>query len=266
MSLTTFIGVLLGFGLFAGAIMLSTDNYWIFLNFPSLVMVTGGVFSSTLISFEIRYVWLAIKNIGFILITPKVGRYLLNFEVGRMIRWGYLMQSKGIPALETETKKAKKQDPFINFAIELLITGYPGDNLRAVLENTVETTFGRNMVQVNVLKFMASAAPAFGMIGTLVGLMVMLDTMGGDPTKLGPGLAVALCTTLYGVLFARLIFLPAANKVQQRQEIMRFRNLLLVEGFAMLADKKSPRYIQDSMNSYLDPSIHFDIDKQLKRK
>ena len=176
------------------------------------------------------------------------------------------MQSKGIPALETETKKAKKQDPFINFAIELLITGYPGDNLRAVLENTVETTFGRNMVQVNVLKFMASAAPAFGMIGTLVGLMVMLDTMGGDPTKLGPGLAVALCTTLYGVLFARLVFLPAANKVQQRQEIMRFRNLLLVEGFAMLADKKSPRYIQDSMNSYLDPSIHFDIDKQLKRK
>ncbi|MBT5373663.1 MAG: flagellar motor protein MotA, partial [Rhodospirillaceae bacterium] len=71
---------------------------------------------------------------------------------------------------------------------------------------------------------------------------------------------------LYGVLFARLVFLPAANKVQQRQEIMRFRNLLLVEGFAMLADKKSPRYIQDSMNSYLDPSIHFDIDKQLKRK
>ncbi|MBL6935595.1 MAG: MotA/TolQ/ExbB proton channel family protein, partial [Alphaproteobacteria bacterium] len=134
-----------------------------------------------------------------------------------------------------------------------------------ILENTVNTTFGRNMVQVMVLKYMAAAAPAFGMIGTLVGLMVMLDSMGGDPSSLGAGLAVALCTTLYGVLVARLVLLPAANKLQQRQEILRFRNQLLVEGFIMLADKKSPRNIQDTMNSFLDPSIHFDIDKQMKR-
>lgn len=266
MSITTFIGVLLGFGLFAGAVTLSTDNYWIFLSLPSFILVVGGTTAATLISYEIRYVWLATKSIGNILISPKFGRYLLNFEVGRMIRWGYLMQSKGLPALEKETAKARKEDPFLSFAIDLLITGYPGESLRTVLENTVESTFGRNMVQVSILKFMSGTAPAFGMIGTLVGLMVMLDTMGSDPGQLGPGLAVALSTTLYGVLLARLIFLPAANKVQQRQEIMRFRNLLLVQGFAMLADKKSPRYIQDTMNSYLDPAIHFDIDKQLKRK
>ena len=257
---------MLGFGLFGSAVMLATDNYWVFLNFPSLVMVLGGTLASTLISYEVRYVWLAFKSIGNILITPKVGRYLLNFEVGRMIRWGYLLQSKGIPGLEQETKKVSKGDPFLAFAIELLITGYPGENLSQVLSNTVETTFGRNMVQANILKSMGSTAPAFGMIGTLVGLMVMLDTMGSDPSQLGPGLAVALCTTLYGVLMARLVFIPAANKVEQRQQIMRFRNHLLVEGFAMLADKKSPRYIQDAMNSYLDPSIHFNIDKQLKRK
>ena len=104
-------------------------------------------------------------------------------------------------------------------------------------------------------------APAFGMIGTLVGLVIMLDKMGGDPSALGPGLAVALLTTLYGVMFARLIFLPVASKVQQREEIVRFRNYLVAEGLALLAERKGPRHIQDKMNSYLDPAIHFNIDK-----
>ena len=266
MSFTTFIGVLLGFGLFAASVFLSTDNYWIFLNLPSIIMVLGGTLAATLISYELRYFMLALKSLGHVMITPKVGRYLLNFEVGRMIRWGYVLQSKGLPGLESEAKKARRDDPFLNFGIELLITGYPGENLRTILENTAETTFERNMIQVKVLRFMASTAPAFGMIGTLVGLMVMLDTMGSDPSQLGPGMAIALCTTLYGVLVARLVFMPAANKIQQRQEIVRFRNYLLVEGFSMLADKKSPRYIQDSMNSYLDPAIHFDIDKQIRKK
>jgi chemotaxis protein MotA len=116
-------------------------------------------------------------------------------------------------------------------------------------------------VQVEILKAMASAAPAFGMIGTLVGLIIMLDNMGGDPSSLGKGLAVALLTTLYGVMFARIIFLPAATKILQREQIIRFRNYLVAEGLSLLADKKSPRYIQDRMNSYLDPAIHFNIDK-----
>ncbi len=108
---------------------------------------------------------------------------------------------------------------------------------------------------------MAAASPAFGMIGTLVGLIIMLDGMGGDPTQLGAGLAVALLTTLYGVIFARLVFMPAATKIMQREQIVRFRNFLVAEGLALLADRKSPRFIQDKMNSFLDPAIHFNIDK-----
>ena len=117
---------------------------------------------------------------------------------------------------------------------------------------------------MNILNAMAAAAPAFGMIGTLIGLVIMLGKMGEDPSALGPGLAVALITTLYGVLFARMIFMPAATKVMQREQIMRFRNYLVAEGLALLADRKSPRFIQDKMNSYLDPAIHFNIDKVKK--
>jgi chemotaxis protein MotA len=108
---------------------------------------------------------------------------------------------------------------------------------------------------------MGGACPAFGMVGTLIGLIIMLDKMGGDPAALGAGLAVALLTTLYGVLFARLIFLPAGAKIMQREQIVRFRNNMVAEGLVLLADRKSPRFIQDKMNSYLDPALHFNIDK-----
>ena len=102
------------------------------------------------------------------------------------------------------------------------------------------------------------------MIGTLVGLVIMLGNL-NDPTTLGPSLSIALITTLYGVLFQRLIFVPTADKVQQREEILRFRNYLVAEGLVLLADQKGPRYIQDKMNGYLDPAIHFNIDKDIKK-
>jgi len=107
---------------------------------------------------------------------------------------------------------------------------------------------------------MGAGSPAFGMIGTLVGLIIMLQNLDGDPAALGPAMALALITTLYGVLFARMIFLPAAAKTQQRAEIMRHRSYLLAEGLSLISDRKSPRYIQDRMNSYLDPSMHYDLD------
>src|SRR3546814_7135382 len=92
------------------------------------------------------------------------------------------------------------------------------------------------------------------MVGTLIGLIIMLDNM-DDPSTLGAGLAVALVTTLYGIMLARLIFQPAASKLQQREEIFRSRNYMMVEGLSMLADEASQRHIQDHMNSYLDPTI-----------
>lgn len=261
MSLGTVIGILLAFGLFVGAIGFSTDNPTIFLSLSSFVMVAGGTLGATFISYEPRYVMLSLKLVWRIFFSPKVGRNVLKSEVGRVIRWAYTVQKNGIPALEQESKKAVRGDRFLKFGVDMVVSGYTGEEVREIMTNTIETTFGRNTVQVEILKTMGSAAPAFGMIGTLVGLIIMLDNMGGDPSALGKGLAVALLTTLYGVLFSRIVFIPASTKILQREEIVRFRNYLVAEGLALLADKKSPRYIQDRMNSYLDPAIHFNIDK-----
>jgi chemotaxis protein MotA len=263
MSFTTMLGFLAGLGLFIGSVLLATTNIGVFLSFSSFLLVVGGTIAATFFGQEARYVLLALKGVGGIFIPHRVSRNILNQEVGRIIRWGYLVKEKGFLPLEDEIKKVSS-DPFLVFGVELLITGYDGKDVRDTLQNVTDNTFERNMVQVNILRSMGGTAPAFGMIGTLIGLIVMLDTMGSDPSALGAGLAVALNTTLYGVLLARLIFVPAANKLQQRQEILRFRHDLVVEGMALLAEKRSPRFIQDRMNSFLDPSIRFNIDQQMK--
>ena len=80
----------------------------------------------------------------------------------------------------------------------------------------------------------------------------------------GSGMSLALVATLYGVFFARMVFIPAANKLLQKEETERFRNLMVVEGLTMLAEKKTPRFMQDRLNSFLEPQNHFDIDRQLR--
>ena len=262
MSIATLLGFLAGVGLFVGAIMSATDNYLSFVSGPAVVMVLGGTLAATFIGYQARYVLLALRDIGGLFVKGKVDRRMLTIETGKIIRWGYLVKKSGLLSLEREIRSAKKQDHFLNYGIELVITGYSGEEVRGMLSAASNGAFQRAMVQALILKNMAAAAPAFGMIGTLVGLVIMLESLATEPESLGPGLAVALLTTLYGVLFARLVFLPAASKVEQKEGITRFRNFLVTEGFAMLAEHKSPRFIQDRMNSFLDPSIHYSIDQR----
>lgn len=266
MSFGTIIGFLVGVGLFVGAIFWSTDDFLIFLSGPSFIMVIGGTLAASFISYEGRYVILSLRMIGKIIFSPRIGRNLLKSEVGRVIRWGYTVQKSGLPALEAEANKLKRTDRFMAFGVDMVVSGYTGEEVRGILNTTIETTFGRNTVQAGILRNMGAIAPAFGMIGTLVGLIIMLSKLQDDPSQLGAGLAIALVTTLYGVLFARLVFLPAATKIQQREEIVRFRNYLVAEGLSLLAERKSPRYIQDKMNSFLDPALHFNIDKMRRSR
>ena len=266
MSLTTVLGIILGFGLFVSSIVLKTANYMLFLDFASFIMVIGGTFAATFIAFESRYVLNALRVTASIMFVHRFSRSILTNEVGRVIRWGYIVQKSGLPGLEADARNLARQDRFLGFAIDLVVSGYNGNEIREILRNTVETTFERSVINADILRSMGNTAPAFGMIGTLVGLIIMLDSMASDPSQLGPGMSVALITTLYGVLAARLVFLPAASKIQQREEIVQFRNYLVAEGMALLAERKSPRYIQDKMNSFLDPSIHFNIDRHLKAR
>ena len=264
MSVAPIIGLFPAIGLVVGSIVISTSNYLLFLHGASFCMVVGGTLAATFISYEPRYVLLSLKLVIKIMNAPAISRGVLKNEVGRLIRWAYAVQKNGPVALEAESEKAVRGDPMLKFGVDCVISGYTGDDVREIMGNFVESTYGRNMAPVNIMKDMAASAPAFGMVGTLVGLIIMLDNMGGDPSELGKGLAGAMLTTLYGVIFSRMVFMPAASKMAQRESILRFRNYIVVEGLVMLAEKKPPRYIQDRLNGFLDPNIHFNIDKMKK--
>jgi chemotaxis protein MotA len=269
MSLASLFGVIIGLLLITTSIVLATANPSIFFNAPSLLMVFGGTTAAAFMSYHAPNVVTAFKAIGWMFKKPKSTREGLNTEIMRLIKWGYIVQQKGLPALENEIKSVKQNDPVIRYCLELVVTAHKPQDLRAMMQTAVEAEFERSTIPVQVLKSMGSNAPAFGMLGTLVGLVAVLGSLGdgfGEEVMraVGSGMALALITTLYGVLFARLVFLPAAHKLMEKEETERFRNLMVVEGLTMLSEKRTPRYMQDRLNSFLHPTTHFNIDQQLR--
>lgn len=259
-SWDTLIGIVAGFGLFAYAIFSSTDNGMIFWSVASLSMVIGGTFAAVTISYHARYVILTIKALGGVLLPLQVSPGTLFSDVRRLLEWSQEVKQHGPAVLDDKLETAdENMDVFIKYGLTLISSGYKGDELRLLLTEFTETIFDRAQVQVGVLRTMASYAPAFGMIGTLVGLVIMLDNLQGDISSLGQGLALALITTLYGVLAANLVFKPAALKTDQKNNVKRFRNTLLTEGFVLLSLRTEPLRMQDRLNSFLDPRLHFDL-------
>ncbi len=262
-SLATVAGTVFGFCLILGAIAHGTNNYLSFLSMEGFLIVIGGTIANAFMSYQARYVQLAFGAIWNMVQKPAATREGLNAEIMRLIKWAYLVHSKGLIGLEGEIG-TKIKEPLLRYGVELVVTGYQPEVIRAMMNTAVEADFERSIAPVTVLRNMASTAPAFGMVGTLVGMVIMLQNIQADMSMIGMGLAVALLATLYGIITARLFCLPAADKLMQKQDIMRFRNYMMTEGLVLLAEKQSPRYMQDKLNSFLDPAIHFDLDSQLK--
>lgn len=133
-----------------------------------------------------------------------------------------------------------------------------------MMQTAADASYERDTIPARVLMAMASHAPAFGMVGTLVGMVIMLGRFGDDMSGVGHGLAISLLATLYGVVTARMVYMPAASKIMQKQEGLRFRNHLIAEGMAMLVANRSPRFIQDRLNSFLRPESHYDMDTRIE--
>ena len=253
MSVTTLLGLIVGIVLFVGSVMISTENVMIFFNIPSIILVLGGTLANAFMSYQGPYVMKALRSIYETLNHAKTNETILVKEAERVVEWSRIVSTQGQVALE-EHIKAKGNDDLLSYGIQLVADGVDSASVRDLLTNRIETTYDRNMRQVEILRNMAAAAPAFGMIGTLDGLIIMLDGL-ADASSLGTGLVIAMLTTLYGVLIARFIFQPAADKTSQREEIAHFRNMLMMEGFAMLADGQNTSRIRERIASFLPPEV-----------
>ena len=256
MSIATLAGTIFGFLLILGAIIHGTNNYLSFISMEGFLIVIGGSIANAYMSYNATSVEQAFAAILHMLRKPLATHEGLNSEILRLMKWSYLVQAKGYIALEDEVG-TKIKEPLMRYGMGLVVSGYKPDAVRSMMNNAVEAEFDRRIMPVTVLRNMAATAPAFGMVGTLVGMVIMLQNIQGEMALIGTGLAVALLATLYGIIMARLVCLPAADKMMQKEEVMRFRNYLMTEGLVMLSEKQPPHFMQDKLNSFLDPNIHF---------
>lgn len=254
-SFSTVFGVLFGSIVVYWGVRTATTNTKAFLDYGALLIVFGGTLTSTFIGFRWRYIFKALLSIPGIFIRQKISPATLRKEVQVIIGYSRRIAEGGARALD-ELSSDKKVDPFVRYTMGLLATGYSSEDVRRFSETFIEEDYFRGLQRPNILASMASSAPAFGMMGTLIGLIAMLEKL-EDPSKMGPGLSVALMTTLYGVVAARFVFMPASTKVKQMLGITRFQRYLQLEGILLIQEKRSPLYIQDRLNSFLDPDFRF---------
>lgn len=264
MSMGSIIAFIAGITVVLGSIISATDKPLAFYDIPSMIIVVGGTFVTLFISFEPKMALSAIKLMGSAFRRHSDSENSLKSDVGQIVRWAYIIQKNGLQGLENEiTDNLRAANPFLAYGADLVVTGYTGAEIKQILEHMLESQAERNKRQTDALKKMGGDAPAFGMMGTLIGLVIMLSNMGGDPSAIGPSMAVALITTFYGIILARIIFIPLATKMSMRYDVTLFKNILQMEGLVLLAERKSPRYIQDKINSFVDTSEQFLIDRDL---
>jgi chemotaxis protein MotA len=237
------------------AIFYSTTSS--FLSIAGLFVVIGGCVANALLSYQREDVYKAFSTIKHMLEKPKAKRDGLHKDIMRFIQWAYVVQADDFLGLEKASNDIR--DPFLRYGMDLAITGYSAEKIRDMLHTVAEAEFERRCLPVTVLRNMAATAPTFGMVGTLIGMVTLLQNVGADITGIGGGLAIAMLSTLYGILVARLICLPAADKLLLNEERARFRNYMLTEGLVMLSEKQSPFYVQDKLNSFLEPTKHFKL-------
>lgn len=248
-SLSTLFGVVCGVFVILWSVQHETDDWRIYLSLSSLAIVLGGTITVTFIGYRFKYVANAFLTLLRIYVRQDITPSSLVSDVRMAVQWAGRVQNDGLVALDAIAKESK--DEFIRYIFSLASTGYSVDDIRTFGETSIEENYYRRLQESHILNSMGSMTPAFGLVGTLLGLITMMSKL-EDPSKLGPGLALALTATLYGLIFARFFFLPTSTKAKQILSIERFRHYLLLEALVLLMEKRSALYVQDRLNSFLD--------------
>ena len=244
MDLATVIGLVSGTIFIVVAIVLGGSGS-IFINIPSLLIVIGGTIATTFIKFKMGDV------LGSLGVAMKA--FLVKMEspqsiIEEMVGFTRIAKKEGLIALEKENPK----DAFSAKALRYLSDGYDEGLIEDMLKKDIRLTLQRHELGQSVFKNMGDSAPAWGMIGTLIGLVQMLASM-DDPASIGPAMAVALLTTLYGAVIANFICLPIAEKLSLRSDQEKLNKSIIVEGAISINRGVSPMVLEESLKIFLSP-------------
>lgn len=248
MDIATIIGVLTGVSLIAWSILLG-GSLMTFVDIPSVMITVGGTIAATLINFPLKSVLTVVtvsKNSFFHKEQSPVD------AITQIVQLAEKARREGILALENYMEGVDSE--FLKSGVRLAVDGIEADTVRNIMETELSYLEARHKNGQFILEMMANYGPAFGMIGTLIGLVQMLKTM-DDPSTIGPGMAVALITTFYGALMANLLFLPMAGKLKIRssQEIMVKE--LIIEGVMSIQSGDNPRIVEQKLKAFLEPKL-----------
>jgi chemotaxis protein MotA len=255
MDIATIVGIVFGVGSIVMGILLGgTLNA--FIDYPSMSIVFGGTLASTLVNYPMSDILSVIgitKNV-FMQKELSAGELITKF-----VRYAELARKEGILALENEADKTV--DEFIKKGLQLAVDGTSPELLRNILETELLYLEDRHKLGVGIYEAMGYYAPAFGMIGTLIGLINMLKTL-DDPTNIGVGMAVALITTFYGAVFANLICLPIAGKLKKRSQNEVLVKEIVSEGILSIQSGDNPRVVGEKLKAFLSPKIRSTIQRK----
>ena len=246
MDFATIIGLIAGVALIFSAVA-SGGSIMAFVNAPSVLIVLGGTLAATFINFPLKNV------LSLVGVMKKTLLYKLPSppdEIARMVKLAKVARAEGLLALENHLDDM--HDPFLHKGVQLVIDGTEPEVLRDVMSIELEQLQTRHNGGKNILDSMGAAAPAYGMIGTLIGLVQMLGNL-QDPAGIGAGMATALLTTLYGSLLANLVFIPLAGKLGTRSKQEMVAKQLIVEGVAAIQAGLNPRLVEEKLKSFVAP-------------
>lgn len=242
--------------LILSAIALNSHNFFAFFSLEGLMIVVGGVIAVAFMSFDTPDVHEGLDAILRMFKEPKQTHENLQRDMTTIIFCARMVKEKGMRNLESIINRVGIRDPFVKYGLNMVVSQYTPEEVRAMMETAADASYERDSAPIDVLRAMASHAPAFGMVGTLVGMVAMLCSLNDNVSGIGSSLAVSFLSTLYGVLSARMVYMPAAAKLQKEVNDRRFRKHLITEGMVMLVGNKSPMYVQDRLNSFLRPEAH----------
>jgi len=250
MDIATLIGVLFGSGLVLGSIMMGGEAT-LFVNVPGLLIVLGGSFSALFVKFPMKTVLLTFKVTGKAFLEKTQDLEALIDEIAEVAT---INRRDGTLALENY----ETDQPFLKQAISYLVANVEPEFIEASLMNDTRVLQERHETGQSIFKSLGGYAPAFGMIGTLIGLIQMMAAM-SDPSQIGPAMAVALLTTFYGALLSNLVFLPFADKLEIRSKHEVLVRKLIVDGVIAIIKGQAPSVLKECLQTYLPPKVRMAV-------
>ena len=262
MNFVTIFGFAISIAVLYIGLRLSTDDLRAFWDIPSVFIVVGGTFAATAVCFQLtRFLTLIKIFLRRVLFGKKNGMPESIHEI--------LLVAESYKRGEnlSETKK-KLKDPFLLEALTIIEDGNIQKNeIISIMEKRNDNITFHYMEEANKIKTIGKFPPAFGMIGTTIGMVVLLGNLGGEDAmkKMGPAMAVCLITTLYGSVLANMLFIPVSENLIESTRESFMKNKLIIEGVSLLMDKANPILIIEKLNSYLNPSDRLDWKKVIKK-